>query len=99
MGKVTFTAKALKALGLSGKAAKGGAASLKLGALGGLSAFFGFEWLTNGGLVRGIGGALGITELASSFLIVGVVIGALCLLFYYLSKRVSRPRKYNGGRN
>jgi len=88
MGKVTFSAKALKALGLSGKATK----SLKLGALGGVSTFFGFEWLTNGGLVRGTAGALGISELASSFLLIGVVIGVLVLLFYGLSKRMSRPK-------
>jgi len=41
---------------------------LAIPAVGGSAAFFGFEWLTNGGLQDSVGGATGLDELTSSIL-------------------------------
>lgn len=85
MSKITLGSKLLKALGIG---AKGSSNALKIGALGGLSTFFSLEWLTGGGLVRSVGGSLGVSDIVASILLIVVVTGALCLAFYAVYKKI-----------
>lgn len=60
--------------------------------LGGLATFFGFEWISSGGIVDSTSGALGISNAAGSLLIVCVVILVIYLAFRYLDSRIpNRP--------
>jgi hypothetical protein len=95
MGKIGIFAKIGKALGIGAKGAgvaTKGSGAIKLGALGGISSFFGLEWLTNGGLFRAVGGTLGITEAAASILVVAVVMVGVSIVFYALYKKLSRRK-------
>jgi len=76
-----------------GKAAKvvsDGARSLKYGAIGGLTTFFGFEWLTNGGLVQSVGGTLGISNTAASALVIVVSLSVVGVVIYGLFKHMTK---------
>jgi len=85
-GKVVGeTAKGAKIVKLAGE----GTRALKIGAVGGLASFFGFEWLTNGGLVRAVGGTLGINNTAASILVVIVALGVVAVLIFGLYKHVT----------
>ena len=62
--------------------------SLKIGAIGGLGAFFGFEWLTNGGLVTATAGTFGVSNTAASIALIGVtVVGIAGVLYYFFGRR------------
>ena len=63
--------------------------SLKVGAIGGLTTFFGFEWLRNGGLVSMVGGTLGINNTAASILVVVVSLGAVSIALYGIYRWVA----------
>jgi len=99
-GKVGLGTRFLRWLGIGGKAAKGADKAakggkiltkpLKLGLLGGVTSFFGFEWLTNSGLVRAVGGTLGIDTTAASILIIAVVIAVLVIVLYALYKHMTK---------
>lgn len=97
MGKITLGAKVLKLLGIGAKAgSKGGkiiTKPMKLGALGGLGTFFGFEWLTSGGLVDAVGGGLGVDDTAASLIIVAVVLTVVGVLIYALYKHIAKPTR------
>jgi len=73
------------------KVAKTISQSLKLGALGGLTSFFGLEWISNGGIIRAGSGALGIPEIYTSILFICIIVGVLCFVFYLASKRYAHP--------
>lgn len=76
--------------------------SLKGGALGGLATFFGFEWLTNGGLVDSVGGTLGVSDTIASIILILVCVGIVGGLIYYVFFRKKDnapiPRTSGGSR-
>lgn len=71
--------------------------SLKIGLIGGLTSFFGFEWLTNSGLVRAVGGTLGINDTAASILVIFLVLSVVVILLFGLYKYVTRSRSGRRG--
>lgn len=64
--------------------------------LGGLGAFFGFEWLTSGGLVESTSSALGVSESTGSLILIVVIALGIYLVFRYLDSRI--PARSSGGR-
>ena len=65
---------------------------------GGLGAFFGFEWLTDGGLVNSVSGSLGVSETTGSIILIVVVALAIYLAFRYLDSKIPvRPRSSGNG--
>lgn len=60
--------------------------------MGGAGAFFGFEWLSSGGLVSSTSSALGISDTASTLLIVAVIAGVLYIVIKVVSSKVGAKR-------
>lgn len=71
------------------------------GLAGGVATFFGFEWLTDGGLVNSVSGTFGISEMGGTIFIIVIVAGGLWLLFRYLDSKIpaKRSSSYSGGGN
>jgi len=67
---------------------------LAIPAVGGSAAFFGFEWLTNGGLQDSVSGATGLDELTSSILTLAAAGVAIIVIFKVLGNRLDKK----GGR-
>ena len=68
---------------------------------GGAATFFGFEWLTDGGLVNSVSGTFGISEMGGTIFIIVIVAGGLWLLFRYLDSKIpaKRSSSHSGGGN
>ena len=65
---------------------------------GGAATFFGFEWLTDGGLVNSVSGSLGVSETTGSIILIVIVALAIYLAFRYLDSKIpARPRSGGGG--
>lgn len=65
---------------------------------GGAATFFGFEWLTDGGLVNSVSGSLGVSETTGSIILIVVVALAIYLAFRYLDSKIpARPRSSGNG--
>lgn len=67
--------------------------------LGGLGSFFGFEWLTSGGLVDSTSSALGISETTGSLILIVVICLAIYLVFKYLDGRIDSGNRNRGRRS
>lgn len=61
--------------------------------LGGLASFFGFEWLTSGGIVDSTSGALGVTETTGSIILLVVICLGIYLAFRYLDGRIENKNR------
>lgn len=66
------------------------------GALGGLGTFFGFEWLTDGGLVDSFSGTFGFSELTTSIIMIVIVALAIYLAFRYFDSKIPAKRSSSG---
>lgn len=67
--------------------------------LGGLGTFFGFEWLTGGGLGESVSGALGVNETTGNILVIIVLCLVIYLAFRFLDSKIpSGPRSGEGGK-
>lgn len=60
--------------------------------LGGLGTFFGFEWLTSGGLVDSASDTLGVSENVTSIFLVLIVAGVIYIGFKYVNSKVGAKR-------
>lgn len=61
--------------------------------LGGLASFFGFEWLTDGGLVDSTSSALGVSETTGSLIIIVIIGLGIYLAFRYLDGRIDSKNR------
>lgn len=64
--------------------------------LGGLGTFFGFEWLTDGGLGESVSGTLGVSETTGNLILIVVICLGIYLVFRYLDSRI--PSRSHGNK-
>ena len=78
--------------GLKNVISKLGSSTWFKGALAGLGTFFGFEWLTSGGLVESTSSALGVSETTGSILIIVALLGVGYLVFRFIDGKISESK-------